>query len=133
MKNKTLFRIWPGLYLACVGLSFVPNPQGLVKAVSVLLSVGFFVPAVLLLYRGFREKDPLLIGKIRLISALSLGLTLLLLVANFLCIHAPEAVGNALYGLLILVSCPMVSLGYWFVSLFIWACLWIASLKKPAK
>lgn len=35
--------------------------------------------------------------------------------------------GNALFGVLIVVSSPMVCSGYWALSLFLWACLLMVS------
>jgi hypothetical protein len=73
---------------------------------------------------------------IRNISAASLILTLLLLVANFASVGASVAVGDFLYGLLVVVSAPMVCSQFWVVSLFLWACLLMVSisfLKKIKK
>ena len=67
---------------------------------------------------------------VRLTAIASLSLTLILLVANFLAVGAPEQTGLALNDILILVSAPMVCGQNWLVSLFLWACLLFASFIK---
>ena len=57
----------------------------------------------------------------------ALGLTLLALVLNVLSAMGTVTMGNALFGVLIVVSSPMVCSGYWALSLFLWACLLIVS------
>ena len=130
MRNKTLYLIWGGLFIFCGLLGFIPEPAGLVKALMVLSSVVFFVPGGLLLYSGKKEGDFRTIGIVRNLSLISLGVTLLLLVLNFLSGHASNAVGDFLYGLLVFLSSPMICSQYWFLSLFLWACLLMGSLKK---
>ncbi len=133
MSNKTLYLIWGGLFIFCGLLGFIPEPAGLVKALMVLSSVVFFVPGGLLLYSGKKEGDFRTIGIVRNLSLISLGVTLLLLVLNFLSGHASNAVGDFLYGLLVFLSSPMVCSQYWFLSLFLWACLLMTSLSMGKK
>lgn len=133
MRNKTLYLIWGGLFIFCGLLGFIPEPAGLVKALMVLSSVVFFVPGGLLLYSGKKEGDFRTIGIVRNLSLISLGVTLLLLVLNFLSGHASNAVGDFLYGLLVFLSSPMICSQYWFLSLFLWACLLMTSLSIGEK
>lgn len=133
MRNKTLYLIWGGLFIFCGLLGFIPEPAGLVKALMVLSSVVFFVPGGLLLYSGKKEGDFRTIGIVRNLSLISLGVTLLLLVLNFLSGHASNAVGDFLYGLLVFLSSPMICSQYWFLSLFLWACLLMTSLSIGKK
>ena len=56
-------------------------------------------------------------------------LTALLLVVNFLTAVRSEALGNAVHAILVVVSSPMVCSGHWAMSLFLWACLLMASLS----
>jgi len=90
------------------------------------LSVAFFVPPALLLFRA--EKQDVLL--IRNLSALSLTLTLALLIGNFLAAFSSETLGQILHYVLIIVSCPMICSGHWAMSLFLWACLLTASLRQ---
>ena len=133
MKKKSLFALWGGLFILCAGLGFIPEPEGAGRTLLTGLSVVFFAPGGILLYRGVQKKDRQLVKLIRNLSAASLGLTLVALVANFLSLAAPNAVGDGLYAVLVIVSSPMVCSGYWLLSLFLWACLLVKSadaLKK---
>ena len=133
MKNKSLLILWSILYVLCALLGFIPSPTGFLRVLLALFAVAFFVPAFALLYKALTRSNRKLLGFLRLVSALSLGLTLLALVANFLGVLASEAVGNLLYVLLVLVSAPMVCSGYWVASLFVWACLLFATFLKSKK
>lgn len=133
MKNRYLYAIWGGLYVLCALLGCVSAPDGIIKALLVLLSLAFFIPGGLLLYRGIRSKDKRQVSLIRNLSALSLGLTLFALILNFLSVMASEIIGNITYGFLILVSSPMICSQYWFISLFLWACLLFTSIAHMPK
>ena len=74
--------------------------------------------------------DRHLLALMRNLSALSLGLTALLLILNFLTAFHSELLGNILHAVLVVVSSPMICSGHWVLSLFLWACLLFASLKK---
>lgn len=133
MKNRTLLLIWAGLYVLCAGLGFIPKSQGFVTAALVFAAIAFFIPAVVLCTRAITAKDFGALRKLRNLSLASLSATLFVLVLNLLSITAPEWFGDLLYGLLVLVSVPMVCSRYWVASLFIWACLFFfcqSQLKK---
>ena len=122
MKNKLIYILWCVLFIICAGLGFIPEPSGLKTALSLL----FFLPPAVLLYRGTREAVKL----VTWLAALSLLTTMVLLVGNVLSVGGSEALGTALYYLLVIVSSPMISSGYWALSLFLWACLLIAGIRK---
>ena len=102
-------------------------------ALMVTLSLAFFVPPAMLLYRAVPREDWQTIRRIRNLSILSLGSTMTMLILNFLSVGASAAVGNVLYWLLILVSAPMVCGQFWAVSLFLWACLLMVSIAQLKK
>ena len=133
MSNKTLYFIWGGLFILCGLLGFIPEPEGLVKALMVLSSVVFFVPGGILLYLSKQEGDLRTIGIVRNLSIISLAVTLVLLVLNFLSGNASAAMGDFLYGLLVMLAAPMVCSQYWFLSLFLWACLLMTALSMGKK
>ena len=133
MKKNTLFALWGGLFILCAGLGFITEPTGILKALMVALAVGCFIPAGLLVRQARQKKDRATLALIRNLSALSLILTLALLVANFLSVLSSEALGTALYYILIIVSSPMVCGQYWALSLFLWACVMIASWTELKK
>ncbi|MBQ2928571.1 MAG: hypothetical protein IJD98_08390 [Oscillospiraceae bacterium] len=121
MKKSHLFALWGVLFVLCAALGFLPESNGWMTAVSVL----FFLPPALLLYKGDRNTVLL----VRNLSALSLGVTLLTLSLNFVLAVSTETLGNILHTILVIVSAPMLCSGYWVLSLFLWACLLMGSLK----
>ena len=126
MTKQTLFILWGILFALCAGLGFLPETGVLTTAAALL----FFVPPAVLLYRAKQVGDDHTRLLIRNLSALSLGLTVVLLVATFLTALSSEALGTAVYCLLAVVSAPMICSGHWALSLFFWACLLIGSLKS---
>ena len=133
MTKKAYYILWAGLFILCAGLGFIPESAGFLRFFLTALSILFFLPPAMLVYFAGKQGDKLTLKLIRNLSAASLGLTLGLLIANFMSLMAPEALGNVLYGVLVIVSSPMVCSGYWVLSLFLWACLLMACLKLLKK
>ena len=129
MKRKILYPLWAVMFILCAGLGFIPEPEAMTAKALSVLSVAFFIPPVLLLHRA-EKQDALLI---RNLSALSLTLTLVLLILNFLLAFSSETLGQVLHYILIIISCPMICSGHWALSLFLWACLLMASLKQTRR
>jgi len=130
MMNKSLTALWAGLFIVCAGLGFIPEPEGTLRIFLTVLSLLFFLPPALLLYEAGKRQDKRVILLIRNLSILSLGLTMVLLILNFLTVLSSETLGLILYYVLIVVSSPMICSGYWAMSLFLWACLLTVSLRK---
>ena len=120
MYKKSLFALWGILFILCAGLGFLPESNGWMTALSVL----FFLPPAVLLCQKQRNAALL----VRNLSALSLGLTVVVLSLNFMLAVSSETLGNILHYILVIVSAPMVCSGYWVLSLFLWACLLMGSL-----
>ena len=133
MKNRWLYAAWGGMFVLCALLGLLSQVTGAAATVRTVLGLLFFVPGGLLLARGLQgERRTLRI--LRLISGLSLGLTLIALVANFLTVLSPDPVAKAMHILLGIVSAPMLCIGHWAWSMFLWACLLTASfVKLPEK
>ena len=132
MNTTSFYTLWAGFFILCAGLGFVPEPAGFGKFLLIALALGFFaVPGWFLTWLDKRG-DRLHIRIVRNLAIASLGLTLALILINFVSFMAPEAVGNLLYILLVIVSAPMICGQYWVLSLFLWACLlfWAQSLLK---
>ena len=130
MKNKSLLAIWGIFYIICAGLGFIPEPEGTVRIFLTVISILFFVPPAILLFDAFSAGDEKTIRLIRLLSALSLALTLVLLTANFLAALGASWLGTLLHILLLIGSAPMLCSNYWVLSLFLWAVLLVASMQK---
>ena len=126
MKVKILYALWAALFILCAGLGFIPEPAENLQILLTLVSLLFFLPPAVLLYRA----DPMTAKLIRNLSALSLGTTLVLLVLNFLTVFSSEKTGQVLNHVLIIVSSPMICSGRWAMSLFLWACLLMTSLRQ---
>ena len=133
MKTKSLYILWIMLYVLCTLLGFIPNPVGFLRVLMVACALAFFIPGGFLVHTALQQRNKKALRTLRIISASSLILTLVSLVANFLGVLASEAVGNLLYVLLVLVSTPMVCSGFWVASLFLWACLLMATYLKSKK
>ena len=133
MSNKTLYYIWGGLFIFCALMGFIPQPEDLIKVLMVVSSLVFFVPGGMLLYLNKDAADRSAIRVVRTLSIISLCVTLVLLVLNFLSGNASDAAGNFLYGLLVVLSAPMVCSQYWFIPLFLWACLLMTALSLGKK
>lgn len=133
MNKKFLLSLWGALLALCAGLGFIREPDGVVAWLLTMLAVASFVPPLLLVYRGKKRGDRGTLRLIRGLSAASLVLTLVLLIANFLSVAASQTVGDILYGMLVVAATPMVCSQIWVLSLFLWAYLMISchsALKK---
>ena len=133
MKKQVLFGLWAGLFSVCAALGFIPSPAGSVRTVLTLAAICVFIPPTVLMFDAARADDRQTLALIRNLSAASLGGTALLLVLNFLSVLGSETLGNFLYSVLVVVSSPMVCSGSWGLSLFLWACLLMVSMKHLKK
>ena len=134
MKNtKHLWIIWAVAYVLCTVCAFFPVAPGALSGLFVLLSLGFFVPPAILIYKAVQNKWPKILRIIRNLSLISLGLTLMMILLNFASIQASREWGLVLNWILILVSTPMICSQVWVIGLFGWAVLLMTSLKYLKK
>lgn len=133
MKKTILWCAWAFLYALCAGLGYITDPTDTQKLALLAMALIFFIPGLLLLIDALRIGDKKTLLQLRWISGISLGLTLVLLVANVMSALASEAVGNVLYEILIFVSVPMICSQQWLLSMFLWACLFFATLVGRKK
>ena len=130
MKNRILYVLWGALFILCAALGFIPEPAGAERLLLTLASLLFFLPPAMLIRSARKAGSRSQLALMRNLSALSLGLTAVLLILNFLTAFRSETLGNILHAVLVIVSSPMICSGHWALSLFLWASLLIASLKK---
>ena len=128
MKKTVLFALWGGLFVISAALGLADNTKA-----GLWVSILFFLPPGLLLYNAGKAGDKSAVLLIRNLAALSLGLTLVLLILNVIFAVKSQAVGNFLHGILGVVSTPMLASGYWALSLFLWACLLMVGRKLAKK
>ena len=133
MKRSSLLALWGILYIICAGLGFIPEPEGGVRVLLLMISLVFFVPPAIVLYDAIRCGDQKTVRLIRLLSAASLGITLLLIILSILTAASGDAVGSVLNVLLVVLSAPMFCSNYWALSLFLWAALLTASFTAKKK
>ena len=126
MKQKTLYAIWGVLYALCCALGFLPQKGGILTVFSVL----FFLPGVLILADAYKQQNQTALRTLRYVSLGSLVLTLALLAASFASAQGSLKLGDVLHYILGIVSVPMFCSSIWALSLFLWACLFIASFPK---
>ena len=129
MKSQFLYALWGALFILCAGLGFIPEPAGVLRVLLTGLSILFFLPPAVLVWKGRREKDRMALSLVRNLSIASLSLSVLLIIANFLTVFRSELLGDTLHGVLVVVSSPMICSGHWAMSLFFWACLLISSAR----
>ena len=127
MKSQFLYALWGALFILCAGLGFIPEPARVLRVLLTGLSILFFLPPAVLVWNGRREKDRQTLMLVRNLSIVSLGLSVGLIIANFLMAFRSELLGDILHGVLVVVSSPMICSGHWAMSLFFWACLLISS------
>ena len=132
-KCKKIWIIWAVAYVLCTVCAFIPATQSALAGLFLLLSLGFFVPPAFLIVEAVQKKSPKILKTIRNLSLISLGLTLVAILLNFVSIQASDSWGLVLYWLLILVSTPMVCSQVWVVGLFGWACLLMVCLTYLKK
>ena len=133
MNKTAYFTLWGGLFILCAGLAFIPEPTGFLRLLMIGLTVAFFLPPAMLLHTAGKAGDKATIRLARNLAIFSLALTVLVLIGNFLSLMAPEAVGNILFVILVIVSTPMICGQYWVLGLFLWACVLMGSLSLLTK
>ena len=126
MKKSVVYAIWGVLYCICVGLGFVPNPEGFGKALLVISGLIFFLPPFYLLWRA----DKKTVLTLRIISICALALALVLIVLNFMSVAWSAQTGLVMYVLLVMFTAPMACIQYWALSLFLWACILMITLRN---
>lgn len=128
MKQRSWLALWAVLFIVCSVLGFIPEQQGAGAWMMTLAAAVFFLPPTMVLYQAGKAKDRQSVKLICFLAALSLGLTLVLLVLNFMAAVRSEFLGTVLHYVLVVVSTPMIASGHWALSLFAWACLLMAGL-----
>lgn len=130
MKEKVLSFSWLGMYILCAGLGTITQRSIFGSVILTILSFIFFIPPAILLYQGLITDNQKMLLRIRIISLISLSLTLCLIILHILTVFASETIGKLLNDLLIVVSAPMFCCAWQWVSLFLWACLFVSSFPK---
>ena len=129
-KNAKLWIAWGSMYLLCTACGFINVTSGFLSGLFLLFSIGFFIPGGMLLWNGIKNSEHNTVKVVRILSILSLSLTVLMIILNFATARDSATVGAVMYWILILVSTPMICSQVWVVGLFGWACLLMGSIMK---
>lgn len=130
MKEKLLYCVWAALYIICVGLGTAEERGPFFVVILGVLALIFFVPGFWLIYLGVSRNDKKILRRVRVISIVSLVLTLGMIIVNILCFRTDNEMGVVLNDLLNLVSAPMYCCFWRGTSLFLWCCLFISSFPR---
>ena len=130
MKEKILYCVWAAMYIVCVGLGTAEERGPFFVVLLGVLALLFFVPGFMLIYRGVSTDNKKILRRVRVISILSLLLTLVIMIVHILCFQANEETGKTLNDLLNLVSAPMYCCFWRGTSLFLWCCLLVSSFPR---
>ena len=133
MNKKLSFTIWGVLFAICAALGFVPQPEGALKVLMVILALGFFGLGGWILWQAGQRNDAATVSLIRSLSVISLVLTFVMLLANFASVFTSQWLGDLLHYMLVVISTPMFCTPNWAMSLFFWACLMVVSHKMLVK
>ena len=82
-KNEKLWIAWGCMYALCTACGFLPVASGALKGLFLLFSLGFFIPGGMLLFNALKNNDHRTLKTIRVISILSLVLTVSTIVYSY--------------------------------------------------
>lgn len=130
LMDKTILKVlWAGMFILCAVLGFVPGAEGFSYWMMVAMSVLFFVPPALLLYRSWKDRDAKQLRLVRNLALISLIGTSVLLIANFLSVLGGQLLGKILYWVLVIFSTPMICSQNWAICLFVWALVLMTAIQ----
>lgn len=130
MVKVLLYGLWLFFYFLCGILGIIEPSTDLQAGAMTVLSLVFFLPPAILLIRAIRMGDRKTVKTLRLISILSLSLTVVGFIMNIAAVNASEQTGLVLYRVLNFLSVPMVCSRHYVLSLFLWACLLFSTFPK---
>lgn len=133
MVKVLLYGLWLFFYFLCGILGIMEPSTDLQAGAMTVLSLVFFLPPAILLIRAIRTDDRKTVKTLRLISILSLSLTVVGFIMNIAAVNASEQTGLVLYRVLNFLSVPMVCSRHYVLSLFLWACLLFSTFPKIFK
>ena len=125
LSYKTLYIAWAMMFAltAALGFAFPEVENGWGRFGLGLIAILFFLPPALVLARAKAEGHRF---HVRLVGFLALGsllLTVVLLALTLISFIWSDALANALYAALVIVSTPMICSNCYAISLFLWGTL----------
>ena len=125
LSYKTLYIAWAVMFVltTALGFAFPEVENGWARFGLGLVAVLFFLPPWLVLSQAKAEGHRF---HVRLVGFLALGsllLTVVLLALTLISFIWSDALANALYAALVIVSSPMICSNLYAISLFLWGTL----------
>ena len=131
MKKSYVYIIWALLYCLCAGLGFIPSPEGFGKSLLIACGFVFFLPPYYLGWVAYKQDDRKTMKELRAISLVAIGLFFVFFVLNILVSVASGKVNPLVEELLYLLVVPMGCGVSTTITLLMWACLLMISLRRP--
>ena len=125
LSYKTLYIAWAVMFVltAALGFAFPEVENGWGRVGLALIAVLFFLPPGMVLDQAKAAGHRF---HVRLVGFLALGsllLTVVLLALTLISFIWSDALANALYAALVIVSSPMICSNCYAISLFLWGTL----------
>ena len=125
LSYKTLYIAWAVMFVltAALGFAFPEVENGWGRVGLALIAVLFFLPPGMVLDQAKAAGHRF---HVRLVGFLALGsllLTVVLLALTLISFIWSDALANALYAALVIVSSPMICSNLYAISLFLWGTL----------
>lgn len=126
MDKSFCYFAWGAMFLITAILGFFPAEHDFANICMIMSGVSFFVPPMLLVMKGDKTDAK----RVFAISLASLVGTAVMIMVSVRLASGSRLLGNILHAVLVVVSAPMFCCQIWALSLFLWACLMIAALRK---
>lgn len=130
MSYKSLYRAWAVLFAVTAALGFIPEPEGWLDIGMKILTAAFFVPGFWIVYKAKKEGSVRQRKLVRGLCLCAIGAAAVLLPLNLMSAGWSDRVGTALHAMLTVACAPMVCGGGYLLSLFLWGCLLMDSIRK---
>ena len=133
MTNFFLYIAWLILYGLCAALACIPSSTGVLYGICILCGLLFYVPPTILVHRASKQGDKKTLRTVFFISIAWLVMAMIMIVCNILSVGATELAGTVLHYLMVVLTVPMVTLQFWVVAIFLWACLMVVCFQQLRK
>ena len=132
MKTRKYWLSWLYLYILCAVLAFLPEPEGFLRWLLLILTAVFFVPGFVLVYQADVRDRTEVVKLVKRVSIIALSVNVFMICVNIASPLLSDLWGTVLHYILITLCSP-IGTGSPALTLFGWACLMcycISVLKK---
>ena len=107
MKTKRYWLCWLYLYVLCAVLSFLPEPEGFLWWLMLVIGLVFFVPGVVLVYQADVRDRLNVVKQVKKVSIIALVVDVFLICINIASSLLPAAWGLVFQWILNIFASPM--------------------------